>query len=103
MIKSKQIDSWKQVHDFYDDCEQKYSYWKVRYAIYVLEKLYSKKISEFTTEIFKDIISDVLNVSNYIYENSLSSREKDYTDYFRTITYSSKEEMTAVKKEAFSL
>lgn len=96
LIKSKQIDSWKQVHDFYDDCEQKYSYWKVRYAIYVLEKLYSKKISEFTTEIFKDIISDVLNVSNYIYENSLSSREKDYTDYFRTITYSSKEEMTAV-------
>ena len=37
-----------------------------------------------------------MNVSNYIYESSLSSREKDYTDYFRTITYSSEEEMTAV-------
>ena len=43
-----------------------------------------------------DIINDVLTVSNYIYESSLSSREKDYTDYFRTITYSSEEEMTAV-------
>ncbi len=96
LIKTKKINSWDEVHQFYDECQKNYSLWKIRYAIYVLEKLYSKNITEFTAEIIKDIINDVLNVSNYIYESSLSSREKDYIDYFRTITYSSKEEMTAV-------
>lgn len=96
LIKTKKINSWDEVHQFYDECQKNYSLWKIRYAIYVLEKLYSKNITEFTAEIIKDIINDVLTVSNYIYESSLSSREKDYTDYFRTITYSSEEEMTAV-------
>ena len=96
LIKTKKINTWQEVHDFYDDCQKQYSLWKVKYAIFVLEKLYSKDITEFTSEIFKDIVNDVLNVSNYIYESSLFSREKDYTDYFRTITYSSEEEMTAV-------
>lgn len=96
LIKTKKINSWTEVHAFYYECQNNYQQWKVRYAIYVLEKLYSRSMLEFTSEIFKDIINDVLIISNYIYENSLSSREKDYTDYFRTITYSSKEEMTAV-------
>ncbi|MEE0877984.1 MAG: DUF4954 family protein [Treponemataceae bacterium] len=96
LIKTKKINSWQEVHDFYDECQNQYDLWKVRYAIFVLEQLYSKKLTEFTSEIIRDIVNDVLNVSNYIYESSLSSREKDYSDYFRTITYSSKEEMTAV-------
>ena len=96
LIKSRKINSWQEVHDFYDECQNNYLSWKVRYAIFVLEKLYDKDISEFTIDIIKDIINDVFDVSNYIYENAFSSREKDYTDYFRTITYSSEEEMTAV-------
>ena len=96
LIKTKKINSWQEVHDFYDECQNQYDLWKVRYAIFVLEQLYSKELTEFTSEIIRDIVNDVLNVSNYIYESSLSSREKDYSDYFRTITYSSKEEMTAV-------
>ena len=96
LIKTKKINSWQEVHAFYDKCQEEYSYWKIRYAIYVLETLYSRSMIEFSKEIYRDIISDVLAISNYIYENSLSSREKDYSDYFRTITYSSKEEMTAV-------
>ena len=31
-----------------------------------------------------------------MYESSISSREKDYTDYFRTITYKNQEEMLEV-------
>ncbi len=96
LIKTKKINSWDEVHQFYDECQKNYSLWKIRYAIYVLETLYSRPINEFSSEIYQDIIKDVLNVSNYIYDSSLSSREKDYTDYFRTITYSSEEEMTAV-------
>ena len=95
-IKIGKIVSWDEVHSFYDEQEANYLDFKSRYALYILEFLYSRKISEFTDEIFKDIISDVLAVSNYIYESAISSRQKDYTDYFRTITYANKEEMTAV-------
>ncbi|HZK19903.1 MAG TPA: DUF4954 family protein, partial [Treponemataceae bacterium] len=95
-IKTKKINTWNEVHAFYDLCNKNYEGFKVRYALYLLEFLYSRSISEFTKEIFMDIKTDVLVVSNYMYENSIASRKKDYTDYFRMITYESKEEMLAV-------
>ena len=95
-IKEGKINGWKQVHAFYDEVQSSYLDYKTRYALYILEFLYARKICEFTDEVFDDIIGDVLAVSNYIYESAVSSRKKDYTDYFRTITYSNQEEMTAV-------
>ena len=62
----------------------------------MLETLYSRKIEEFTKEIYEDIVSDVLGVSNEMYESAVSSREKDYTDYYRKMVYNSEEEMNAV-------
>jgi len=95
-IELNKIKNWNQVHAFYDYCSEHYEEFKIRYAIYLLEFLYSKPINDFTTEIFKDIKSDVVAVSNYMYDNSITSRQKDYDDYFRNITYETKEEMLAV-------
>lgn len=95
-IKDKTITSWEQVHSFYDDCQNEYLNYKTRYALYILEELYSRKITDFSPEIFKDIVSDVTVVSNEMYSASISSREKDFTDYYRCMTYKNKEEMTSV-------
>lgn len=95
-IKTKKITSWNQVHQFYDQCQEQYLQYKTRYALYLLEQLYSAAVSTFTSVIYSDILSDVLIVSNYMYESSISSRQKDYTDFFRTTTFRTKEEMTAV-------
>ncbi|MCQ2982855.1 MAG: DUF4954 family protein [Treponemataceae bacterium] len=95
-IKAGTVDSWDQVHAFYDDCQQNYDAWKARYAVYVMEQLYSRTMAEFTADIYRDIYTDVIAVSNYMYESSISSRQKDYTDYFRSITYENEEEMLAV-------
>lgn len=95
-IKSREIDNWNQVHDFYNECQNQYLNWKARYSIYLLEWLYSRKISDFDQSIFKDIHDDVLIVSNYMYENSRSSRQKDFEDYFRSITYRNPQEQEAV-------
>ncbi|MBQ2551543.1 MAG: DUF4954 domain-containing protein, partial [Treponema sp.] len=51
---------------------------------------------DFTPEIFSDITEDVLAVSDHMLSSSFSSREKDYTDFFRTVTFRNKEEMEAV-------
>ncbi|MBR7064979.1 MAG: DUF4954 family protein [Treponema sp.] len=95
-IKNGKINSWSDVHNFYDKCFSEYEDDKTRYAIFLLETLYSRKIEEFTKEIYEDIVSDVLGVSNEMYESAVSSREKDYTDYYRKMVYNSEEEMNAV-------
>ena len=95
-INSKKIDSWEAVHKFYDKCQESYGDWKARYAIFLLEELYSRKIQDFSKDIFQDIIADVTVVSNDMYNDSIYSRKKDYDDPFRQMTYGDKEEMTAV-------
>ena len=96
LIKQRKINDWKEVHNFYDECQKNYEAYKTRYSIWVLEQLYSRPITDFTKEITKDILKDVIDVSTYMYESSVSSREKDYTDYFRTITYKNQEVMLEV-------
>jgi len=95
-IKTHQIENWQQVHSFYDECEENYLLYKTNYAVYLLELLYSRKVRDFTKEIFDDIIKDVTLVSNEMLGEARSSREKDYVDDFRKITFRNDEEMLSV-------
>lgn len=96
LIKSHKIENWNEVHDFYNECQKNYGEYKARYSLFLLEKLYSRSVYEFTRDIYQDIIGDVTVVSTDMYRDSLYSRQKDYTDPFRRMTYGSHEEMTAV-------
>lgn len=95
-IKDGSINNWESVHQFYNLCQCSYTQYKVRYSIHLLETLYSRSFEDFTTETFDDIISDVTKTAQQIYDSSVKSREKDYTDYYRTMVYRNKEEMEAV-------
>ncbi len=95
-IKTDNIRTWQEVHAFYDECQNNYLLYKTNYAVYLLEQLYSKKIRDFEPEIFRDIISDVTLVSDEMLGEARSSREKDYVDEFRKITFRNDEEMAAV-------
>ncbi|GHT49562.1 DUF4954 domain-containing protein [Spirochaetia bacterium] len=95
-VVSGKIKTWDDVHSFYDRCYKSYPQHKARYALYLLEQLYSCKAAEFTPKIFNGIKEDVYAVSNYIYESAVKSRQKDFSDPFRAITYRNKDEMEAV-------
>ena len=95
-IKKGEIKSWKSVHRFYDQCQSEYEKYKVRYALYLLEQLYSRPIEEFTVDVYRNVTEDVAIVADDIYNASLQSREKDYTDYYRKMTYASESEMQNV-------
>ncbi|MBQ7753638.1 MAG: DUF4954 family protein [Treponema sp.] len=95
-IKDGSINNWESVHQFYNLCECSYGQYKVRYAIHLLETLYSRNFEDFTNELFEDIVSDVSKCAQQIYDSSVKSREKDYTDYYRTMVYRNKEEMEEV-------
>lgn len=90
------LSSWEEVHDFYDKCNDSYLADKARYAIYLLEYLYSKPLFDFTADIYRNILLDVGDVSTFIYESSVESRKKDYLDDFRKITYRNEDEMISV-------
>lgn len=96
VIKNGAVQDWEGVHAFYDDCDLHYSDYKARYALYLLEQLYSRPIAEFSADVFDDIAKDVAYVSMNMLESSISSREKDYTDFFRSITFRNEEEREAV-------
>ena len=95
-IKGRTINSWESVHDYYNKCQDNYNKWKVRYSLYLLEQLYSRPMEEFSSLVYQDVIDDVKVVAQDIYNDSVSSREKDYTDYYRNMTYRNQNEMEAV-------
>lgn len=95
-IKNGNISDWHQVHEFYRECENHYLEWKARYSLYLLEFLYSCKIEDFTKKNYANLIADVTLISDELYNSSISSREKDFTDYYRCMTYRNVEEMEEV-------
>lgn len=95
-VKTRKVRNWQEIHAFYNQCQEEYLDDKVRYAMYLLEMLYSRSISDFTSDVFEDIQKDTIAVAEEMYASSVSSREKDYTDYYRCMTYKNKDEMTAV-------
>ena len=95
-VKRGEMSSWDEVHRFYDACAASYLADKTRYALYLLEYIYGIPFERCSTEQCRNLIESVISVSNDMYELSVSSREKDYTDYYRKMTYRSREEMDAV-------
>ncbi|MBQ0039302.1 MAG: DUF4954 family protein [Treponema sp.] len=95
-IKNKDINNWDEVHRFYDECEAMYCCYKARYSIYIVEWLYSKSIEYFTTTDYEKFLTDVAFVSMNMLESSIQVRERDYTEYFRSVTYRNEAEKEAV-------
>ncbi len=95
-IKNGSIDDWAAVHHFYKLCDCAYDQYKARYALYLLEQLYSRPLEDFSVDLYRNITDDVSIVAYDIYNASLKSREKDYTDYYRNMVYRSESEMDKV-------
>ncbi|MCI5606808.1 MAG: DUF4954 family protein [Spirochaetia bacterium] len=95
-IKKGNIKNWQQVHNFYDKCDAEYEQYKIRYALYLLESLYSRPLEHFSVDLFRNITDDVTVFAFDIYNAAHKSREKDYVDYYRTMMYRNKQEMDSV-------
>lgn len=95
-IRSGSVYTWEQVHAFYEESSCLYPTYKTTYALYLLEQLYSRPLSAFTAEIYEDILTDVTAINDEMYASALASREKDYEDYFRSVTFRNKAEQEAV-------
>ena len=87
-IKNGEINSWDEVHAYYDQCYKDYEKQKARYSIFVMEYfLGGNNIENVPNEFLYELKELTKQNANYIYKQSLTSRQKDYKDEYRSILY----------------
>ncbi len=95
-IKKSKINSWAALHDMYKKLGDKYPPDKLSHAYTALLELLNITAKQFTVEVLKDVIHKAIKVKKWMSDGIVESREKDYTNPFRKITFDSKNEMEKV-------
>ena len=95
-IESGEIQSWKEIHDFYALQSKKYTERKLMHASKSLMEISGCKNIMDIIKNWDKLSEKAVRTQEYISENTKSTREKDYTNFFRNMTYSNLEERDAV-------
>ncbi len=95
-IESGTIQSWKEVHDFYSIQSEDYSRRKLIHACKSLKEILNLRKADEILDHWDSISAKAIKVQQYISENTRTSREKDYTNFFRMMTYTDTDERDSV-------
>lgn len=95
-IRKNKIGSWDALHDAYRENGERYEEDKLRHSLGCLLDLHGLKASTITAGDLRQFLADSAETLGVITENIRKSREKDYINPFRQMTYESMEEMENV-------
>jgi hypothetical protein len=95
-IKTDNIGSWDEVHEFYQTASSKYPQQKVAHALAALEFITGKKLESFKTNTLIDLLDKYLTIKTSITDSILYTRSKDYKNPFRKMVYENEAEMNKV-------
>ncbi len=95
-IKSNKINSWKQVHVYYQQSGDEYPKEKLIHAYTSLLELLNITSKQLTPELFKTLLENSVTTKEWMSKGIYSSREKDYTNPFRKMVYETNQEMNVV-------
>jgi hypothetical protein len=95
-IKTDNIGSWDEVHEFYQTASSKYPQQKIAHALAALEFITGKKLESFKTTTLVDLLDKYLAIKTSITDSILYTRSKDYKNPFRKMVYENEEEMNKV-------
>ena len=91
-IESGRINSWDEVHQYYFDCNESYPRLKLEHALAAYLKSHGiKKITD-----WKSLLEKSLDLNEWIYQQIIKSKQKDFVNPFRKMMYENGEEMDAV-------
>lgn len=90
------IRTWAEVHQRYNQWWQEYPQQKRNHGIYTLLALYNKTIDQLNAAFLKEVLPYASNTAIQLKNWAWESREKDYTNPYRLMTFHSKEELIAV-------
>lgn len=95
-IKKNKITSWGNLHEVYKKLGDKYAADKVSHAYTSLLEILNITSKQFTVDVLKESIHKAIAVKKWMSDGIVESREKDYSNPFRKITFNSKNEMEKV-------
>jgi NDP-sugar pyrophosphorylase family protein len=95
-IKSKEINSWDELHDTYASEGKKYTTQKLQHALASLLQIENLKAKNITPEKLNYWFDKAIEIASSLTEKISASRKKDYTNPFRKMLYDSETEMDNV-------
>lgn len=95
-IRKGKINSWAELHAAYREQGVQYVQDKLQHALACLLQLHQLTAKELTAAQFKKFLEQSVYTSGAITEGIYHSREKDYLNPFRQMTYENEAEMNAV-------
>lgn len=93
-IKSNKLDTWQKIHNAYDQLYSEYESDKVENAYAVL--CYTLNVKKIDDNRWNALLNMAYNLRLYIEEQIFFTKNKDYDNSFRGITYNNKDEQIAV-------
>ncbi len=95
-IKSGKINSWDALHNIYSKAGEEYALDKMKHGLAVLEICLGEKINGLKNIEIKKLLEEAIVTRKWIAENVVKSREKDFTNPFRKMSYLNEAEMESV-------
>ncbi|MEO9005452.1 MAG: DUF4954 family protein [Ginsengibacter sp.] len=95
-IKNNTIDSWTEVHEFYQQAGDDYESNKMIHAFTSLLEIENIASKQFTASRFNECLQRAVDTKTWMSKSIYESRAKDYTNPFRKMIYETKDEMNAV-------
>lgn len=95
-IKSGEINSWDQVHEFYKQQSAIYSLQKRSHAFASLLEVMNIDAADFNNELLEQLLKNAVATKEWMMNCIYESRAKDYQNAFRSMVYGSQKEMEKV-------
>ena len=95
-VHTGKIKSWEEVHDFYRQCAETYSTDKLLDALAVYSEALDVPARKMDKPWLRSLLLQAVRTRMWMVEGIYTSREKDYTNPFRSMVYDSLQEMEAV-------
>ena len=93
-VKDGRITTWDQVHEVYEKWDSEYPLEKAKNAMYCLKRVLG--VQTISKELWDSLVKKLAETRAYIDDQVSKTREKDYKNRFRMITYRNAEERDAV-------
>jgi predicted RNA-binding protein with EMAP domain len=95
-IKTGKVKSWDNIHAFYKQQGSKYEHDKLNHAYTSLLEILNITSKQFTPELFKKLLEEMLATKEWMTKGIYNAREKDYTNPYRKMVYENNKEMLNV-------
>ena len=95
-IRNGGIDSWRSLHNVYQEHGEHYPQTKLLHAIASLQEIEGIELHNINTDKFIILLDKLAGIKQWMSDEIYSSRAKDYSNPYRKMIYDSEEEMNNV-------